>query len=142
MSLINLIYISAATGTMTTDILLQILEEARRNNPPRDITGMLLYQNGFFIQVLEGEEADVDFIFGKIQRDNRHQHIIIVERTDIDRRAFANWSMGFKNLDEVQIDEVEGLTEFLENPMTTDIVRDNPTHAVRLLERFKIEYGW
>lgn len=142
MTLVSLVYISSADPDVNADTLLDILEVSRRKNLENGITGMLLFQNGFFIQALEGEEAAVESTYSSIQRDDRHRHLIVVEKIPIERRSFANWSMGFKNLDQLDTTEVEGLTEFLQNPMTNDIMRDNPSHAVRLLERFKTEYGW
>lgn len=142
MPLTSLVYISVADHQMEPDELLTILDSANRNNPEHGLTGMLLYQNGFFIQVLEGEASDVDLMYERILNDDRHHHIVLVEKVEISERAFGNWTMGFKNLDEISLDEVDGLTEFLQQPMTQEIMRDNPSHAVQLLYRFKEEYGW
>ena len=50
----QIIYISSAAKKMDDDDLLDILKTSRENNKKNDISGMLLYDNGSFIQVLEG----------------------------------------------------------------------------------------
>jgi hypothetical protein len=60
MGLVSLVYVSVARELMSDEDLKAILEVARRKNAERNITGMLLYRSGYFIQALEGEEADVE----------------------------------------------------------------------------------
>jgi hypothetical protein len=38
---------------------------SRENNAKRGVTGMLLYKEGNFIQVLEGDEREVRIVFTK-----------------------------------------------------------------------------
>jgi len=52
--LMMLSYTSIASHLMAHDELIQLLQEARENNRKRGITGMLLYMEGCFFQVLEG----------------------------------------------------------------------------------------
>ena len=54
MSLHCLIYTSIASQKMTDEDLKAILEKARPHNLALDITGMLLYQDPFFMQIFEG----------------------------------------------------------------------------------------
>ncbi|HNJ76842.1 MAG TPA: BLUF domain-containing protein [Azospira sp.] len=60
MSLIHLIYVSTAQGELDDVDLDRIMDSSVRRNTAARITGMLLYAGGNFMQVLEGEEADVD----------------------------------------------------------------------------------
>lgn len=98
MSLIHLIYVSAAREEMAGAGLDSILDASVRNNVPRGVTGMLVYSAGSFMQLLEGEEAAVDEIFSFIKQDQRHHTIILLERAAISTRSFDRWSMGFKRL--------------------------------------------
>jgi hypothetical protein len=98
MGLIQLIYVSNAPHEMENAELTEILEVAARNNAAREITGMLLYANGSFLQILEGESAAVDAIFERISRDPRHANIFVLEREAISERSFPHWRMGFKHL--------------------------------------------
>ena len=47
------------------------------------------------MQIMEGEEAPLVTLYGNIQNDERHHHLIkLVDRT-IDQRIFENYSNGF-----------------------------------------------
>jgi hypothetical protein len=99
MALIHLIYVSTAFREPGTDDLDRILESAIRRNTALNVTGMLLYADGSFMQVLEGEAAAVDEVFARVENDARHTGIFLIERSPIDERSFDRWSMGFKRLD-------------------------------------------
>lgn len=99
MALIHLIYVSNADHDMDIGELERILESSARHNQPQHVTGMLLYANGSFMQVLEGEEAAVDETYGRIEQDPRHTGLFMVEREPIMARSFDRWNMGFKQLD-------------------------------------------
>lgn len=137
MDLIQLIYVSVSKTFMTATDLMDILDKSRKNNRPRNVTGVLLYQNGFFVQVLEGQAADVDAIYQKIENDARHGHVKVIDRSAIQQRGFPTWSMGFTNLDELTGEDATALREFLQTPLDTDIVTDRPEHVFRLVERVK-----
>lgn len=94
-----LIYISSAVKQLNYDELSSLLREARESNRERGITGLLLYQDGTFMQMLEGERAAVQELFGKISKDSRHVGVHVVHEGEIERRNFDDWSMGFFNMD-------------------------------------------
>lgn len=96
-SLHRLIYVSAASGNMTLERLDAILKSARTNNETAGVTGLLLFHEGSFFQTLEGPKPAVERIFARIQADPRHAHVIVLQNTLVDGRAFPNWSMGFMN---------------------------------------------
>ena len=72
-----------------------ILAAARRNNPQIGITGALVFNRGIFAQVLEGSSPAVEAIFEKIQRDQRHGDIQVLEFAAASERVFEGWSMAF-----------------------------------------------
>ncbi len=96
----HLIYVSTATKYLNTDDLLDILNSSVARNAAHNITGFLIYAESerSFIQVLEGDEADVDITFDRILKDHRHHEIVVLERSVIEERSFGAWSMGFKSL--------------------------------------------
>lgn len=96
--MIRLVYLSAAMPTLSQGDLEQILSVSRDNNKASGVTGLLLYGRGSFIQVLEGEAADVDACYERITRDPRHSALLPVLREPIKNRSFANWSMGYRAL--------------------------------------------
>jgi hypothetical protein len=97
--MIRLTYASTASQEWSPEDLLKLLKQARTNNGAKNITGILLYSNGTFFQVLEGEEAAVENLFRTIEKDPRHKNCTIIERLNITERAFQYWSMGFEKID-------------------------------------------
>ena len=108
----QIIYISSAVKKMDDDDLLDILKTSRENNKKNNISGMLLYDNGSFIQVLEGEDSFVDNTFINIQNDERHNHILVMQNRDVDSREFSEWSMGFKNISNINKTKIDGYAQF------------------------------
>lgn len=93
----RIVYISAAKRPFLNSELTDLLFIARRNNGAVGVTGMLVYSSGEFLQVLEGEAANVVRIFDKISADRRHGNIMILQRgLGYGERLFGSWSMGFK----------------------------------------------
>lgn len=138
MALIALTYVSAAQHMMTSPELLEILKVSKENNRPLNITGMLLYRDGYFIQVLEGEEAAVVELFEKISQDDRHHHVLEVSREVIDNRSFGDWSMGYTNLEELEDPKsIPGYVDFLNTPFSIEMFQKSPSRATRLLQLFK-----
>jgi blue light- and temperature-responsive anti-repressor len=72
-----------------------ILAVSRKNNAAHGITGALIFNAGIFAQVLEGSRRDVEATFERIQRDNRHDDVQVLDFAPAEARGFANWSMGF-----------------------------------------------
>jgi hypothetical protein len=82
----------------------QILTSARRNNARHGVTGALLFSDGCFAQVLEGERGNVEGVFESIQCDPRHSDVTILHLHEVDRRSFGEWSMAFGGIDGVSRD--------------------------------------
>ncbi|MCK9605845.1 MAG: BLUF domain-containing protein [Methylomonas sp.] len=112
--MIRLVYISHAVKPFSTDDLMSLLRQCRRCNSASGITGVLLYFNECFVQVLEGKEEEVNKAFLKLKRDPRHKNIIELERKYISERQFPDWSMGFEELDMSQLAglNIEGVNSF------------------------------
>ena len=73
--------------------LSSILEIARRKNAEQGVTGALLYNAGIFAQVLEGPKPAIEKVFERIQRDERHGEVTVLELSESETRDFAEWSM-------------------------------------------------
>ena len=116
---------------------MDLLEHARRNNERAGVTGMLLYKDGKFLQVLEGEERVVQALATMISCDPRHHQMVTLLEGLVAEREFAEWTMGFCNLDAPEASHVEGYSEFMNTPLTEDAFSENPTRAQRLLRIFK-----
>ena len=122
--MITLIYGSTATHRMTETELIQILETARRNNVKENITGMLLYDDGNFLQVLEGEEKPVTSSFNKISQDTRHNSVMVYVKKSIESRQFDDWAMGFVDVKRMGADKIPGYTNFLQDPQHNTKLKD------------------
>ena len=138
MTLISLVYVSFATHPMSEDDLRVLLEECRTNNQRLNVTGMLLYRNGFFIQALEGDEEVVEKLSRDIAKDPRHQDVLRVYKAPIVVRSFPNWTMGFNHIGDQHHIEMEGYSDFLEKP-NAEYFTQNPSRAQMLLESFRSE---
>lgn len=104
----HLIYVSCASAPFTDDDLKTLLESSRKNNAGMGITGMLLYADGNFIQVIEGEDDIIDSLSAKITRDCRHKSFLVLVNREIKQRSFADWSMGFKKITQEDFFQIEG----------------------------------
>ncbi|RYZ94229.1 MAG: BLUF domain-containing protein [Sphingobacteriaceae bacterium] len=104
----HLIYISTAEKLLTEYELTEILAVARENNLKHNVTGMLLYAEGTFIQVLEGEADNVKRVLSKIINDSRHKNIIELASGPLSERDFPEWSMGFASGNADVLKEFEG----------------------------------
>jgi len=133
--MIHLIYISSATSWPDETDLLQLLNQARSRNLRQNITGMLLYSNATYLQVLEGEPKDVHQIFDAINRDSRNNGVVKLHEADIQQRDFPDWSMGFKNLD-LSTSTVPGFVDIFNGKLDKEIARSNKYAAIDLLMNF------
>jgi hypothetical protein len=98
----QLVYVSAATWTLSPHEMDGLLRSARRNNPAQGVTGMLLCIDRGFLQILEGPPAGVEKIFRKIETDKRHSAVRILIDEQVTARLFSRWSMGFDRPDPQQ----------------------------------------
>lgn len=133
--LLRLIYVSHAARRLTTRELDRILANARRNNLRDEITGMLVYVGGNFMQVLEGPPSAVDATFGRISRDERHGGIIVIERELVEARSFAGWSMGFQRVDS-DGEMPEGFHLLLPDAFDAERLQAQPGVALDILRHF------
>ena len=105
-SLVHLIYSSAATRQMSVGDVSDLLETARRNNKKLSVTGILLYVDGSFFQVLEGEEAVVMTLFERIGKDPRHTSVTSIICEPIAQRTFGEWTMAYSFVSEEELESI------------------------------------
>ena len=73
----------------------EILATSQANNSRIGVTGALLFNGGYFAQVLEGPRPVVESTFERIQRDPRHSDVSVLQCEPVVERGFLNWSMAF-----------------------------------------------
>lgn len=110
--MIQVSYVSRLSQPMSSEQLLALLMQCRDNNATQGVTGMLLYGNGTFLQVIEGEAAVIDGLVEKIWADPRHAEKKLLHRREISRREYADWSMAFERISDEAFWDVEGLKRF------------------------------
>ena len=91
----QIMYSSQATTPMTVTGLEEILTDARAGNQARNVTGALVYVDGVFFQILEGDKAVVGSVMANIAKDTRHQAVKVFYEAEVDARAFESWNMAY-----------------------------------------------
>ncbi len=100
----QLVYISVRSTECTDQEIEKILESSIHNNGKIDITGVLLYSDQKFLQVLEGEYKQIIELYDKIKEDKRHKNVVMLSLGGIKERNFPSWQMGSKK---ISLDDVD-----------------------------------
>ncbi|SHI86673.1 Sensors of blue-light using FAD [Hymenobacter daecheongensis DSM 21074] len=138
-TLFHLVYQSTATTPFTDQELEALLIQSRAWNTAHNLTGVLLYSHGDIMQVLEGSQEEVHYIFKRIARDFRHARLMKLSDGPIEQRNFSQWSMGFKAVDPQDFDHLTGYLN-LAKPDTLPTNSDhNSTSLHALLASFVTE---
>jgi hypothetical protein len=95
MNLFQVIYVSSASPQFKPTDLPIILVQAREHNQKEGISGLLLFHEETFVQVLEGHKPSVELLLKKISSDPRHQNIKLLFQKDTEEKEFDDWAMGF-----------------------------------------------
>ncbi|BDW80947.1 hypothetical protein MACH24_03850 [Erythrobacter sp. Dej080120_24] len=86
------LYISTAPS-LSRDEVDAILATSARNNPARGVTGLLLYNGRNFLQLLEGDKAELDSLMARISTDPRHSGVSILHSGEVAERTCPKWAM-------------------------------------------------
>jgi len=132
--LIQLVYVSKATREMSAEDLTRLLIKIRPNNQLNNISGMLLFGGGAFMQVIEGAPSDIAHLFSRIQLDSRHQSIVHILEKPIAKRQFPDWSMGFREVTDEMLSTIDGLNDFF--VAKSCLANMDASRAVRIMESF------
>jgi len=97
--LISLIYVSTATHLLSAAELVRLMARAPHRNERAGVTGVLLYNDGHFMQYLEGPAEGLSKIYKIIKADRLHRGLIELIRTPIKKREFEQWPMAFHAVD-------------------------------------------
>ncbi|MCK6392788.1 BLUF domain-containing protein [Zoogloea sp.] len=136
MPLVQLIYVSSACKELSDDELDRILESSIRHNAQQGITGVLLYLNGNFMQVIEGEEAAIDETYSRIRDDERHKGLFVLARDVIPERDFPGWSMGFRRLTKRDVEHHPAFAPFLLGGFDAATIGARPGAVTEMLRQF------
>ena len=125
--LVELSYLSEAVSDMSFLGLMRLLESARAFNQKNGVTGILLYDNQQFAQIIEGEYANVMKAWKRIQEDKRHHRVELLEIREITERNFPDWLLRFYG----------GETLTRDYPALTDMVGGMDKHSLALMNKMR-----
>ncbi|WII73508.1 BLUF domain-containing protein [Bdellovibrio sp. 22V] len=91
----HLVYMSHAAEDISYTDIRDILDISRKNNASEGVTGLLIFRESYFLQLLEGDERSVKKILGKIMMDDRNHTLKVLIETSSDKRLFSSWAMAF-----------------------------------------------
>jgi len=135
MSLVQLIYVSELVNNDETQIP-AIMASSVRHNAEDGITGMLLYSQGNFLQVLEGERNKVDATYARIAQDLRHRNTVMLTEEPVDERYFPDWSMGYRQLEPELATQIPQYAPFFQFGFDAQAFQAKPGVALEMLELF------
>jgi hypothetical protein len=107
----HLVYTSHAKKPFSEPELLDLLRQSRDRNKELNISGILLYVQGKFMQVLEGKKDFVEKVYSSIKDDPRHTRVTLILEGNSKKRIFKGWSMGFKKLSNDDFVNASGFTD-------------------------------
>ncbi|WP_338403136.1 BLUF domain-containing protein [Arthrobacter bussei] len=128
--LLSIVYSSSAAHPYDDEGLGALLALCRANNARNELTGMLLYRNGRFLQVLEGPEDQLRRRMSIIAADPEHTDVRVLLQETIDERQFPDWTMGYEPVSETLEEDVPGYRSTF-----SDLEREQePTHSLQALK--------
>ena len=125
--LVELSYLSEAVSDMSFLGLMRLLESARAFNQTNGISGILLYDNQQFGQIIEGECASVMKAWKRIQEDKRHHRVELLEIREISERSYSDWLLRFYG----------GETLTRDYPALAEMVGGMDQHSLALMNKMR-----
>ena len=134
----RIIYCSRSDIDFSPEELVELLELARERNAQAGVSGMLLYSNQSFLQLLEGDPEALASTYVRITADDRHSRLRMLMNADVEVRLFPDWTMGFTHVDDDELaDELDGFTPETDYPLVNPDLITNGGVAQKLL----VAYG-
>lgn len=91
----HLLYLSTASSPFTEPQLRTLLRQMRAANVAAGISGLLVYGQGHFLQLLEGEQVAVQQMFRRVRRDPRHSEVSLLYDHAWPGRIFESFHMAW-----------------------------------------------
>lgn len=124
MPLHEIVYMSLACDAMSSDDLGALLDDSRARNQAAGITGMMIYHEREFMQLLEGERSVIEALYERIEADPRHQQVYRLWEGPIATRNFDDWTMAFATLDDEALKQHTGFASLKDEGLVA-LSRDN-----------------
>ena len=129
-------YISRFATDLTPQDIDQIVATSQKNNPGRNITGMLMASGDLFYQLLEGPKNEIDSLYDRISKDSRPEQVLLLE-SEVGQfeRICPDWAMQKIDLSLKSSAETAPISALLEMICTQ---RKMANKALKTLD----EYTW
>ncbi|STX29241.1 regulatory protein (GGDEF domain) [Legionella beliardensis] len=134
--LYHLIYKSEAKKPLDACELTELAKLARFKNFIYQLSGLLIYSEQRFFQVLEGKLSSIELIYQKIEEDDRHENIVLLTKEPIASRTFWRWNMGLTIIDD-DSDIKQQLVNYMQSNI--NLAAANKNDAGFILEAFSRE---
>ncbi|MBC7436557.1 MAG: BLUF domain-containing protein [Bdellovibrionales bacterium] len=119
---------------MQLDDLEEILQHARDKNAAKGISGALVYVDGVFLQILEGDARTVEELMVRIACDVRHETVTVLKEEVVSAATFTDWSMAYVSATPAEVARWAGLSGTMALPEILSDMRNSPFNATRLAE--------
>jgi hypothetical protein len=99
----QILYCSLMDEHMTESEIEPLAYTAANLNRMDHITGMLMYADGVFVQLIEGPRQAVNELWARLLRDKRHRGIVqLYYRREVEHRACEGWGMRYVQRQDLQ----------------------------------------
>jgi len=132
----HVLYRSQAVSPLSSAHLTALLEESRAYNEAHDITGLLCYSAGHFVQLLEGTTTEVYRLYARIRQDPRHHQVQTLHEAAEPSRFFADWRMAFVEVEQKEFFWLLTHLEARQHQLVQPQVPICDPHLLTLLEAF------
>ncbi|RJT80253.1 BLUF domain-containing protein [Arthrobacter cheniae] len=133
--MLSIVYTSTAVDLFTEADLIALLTTSRRNNAETLVTGMLLYREGRFLQVLEGPAMSVRERMSAIIEDTRHRAIRILVEDTAEQRQFPDWTMAYESISPIMSHELSDEVPGYERTFADADSDPDPARTIRTLQK-------
>lgn len=131
--MLSLVYTSVARTPFSDGDLATLLMNSRATNRRHGLSGVLLYRDGRFVQVLEGPDDVVRRRYDLIAADPRHGEVALLLDETVDERRFGDWSMGYRATTDTLAGEIPGFAHLAGAELGGSLDRSALEPSVRAL---------
>ena len=83
-------YLSTEIKNLDQSEVVQILYDTETRNNNFGVNGLLVYSEGNFFEVIEGEKEKIIELYNLILKDSRHTNIILLFQKDVNKSLFKD----------------------------------------------------
>jgi hypothetical protein len=128
----QLSYVSLSKTPLDETLLSNILSVSEKNNTRDGISGVLMYRDQLFFQILEGDRARVKECYRRIVNDQRHSAISLMWEDETETQTFSSWAMGYAGPDEIGLHDGRELASLADLDSSRGAKRNTANVALQL----------